>query len=318
MATDRSSFDTSSRSATLRSFAQEMKAARRAGWGNPWGYAFIAPALVLYLIFNVWPIIRGFLMAFTDYRFLYPDTRWDFHGLTNFIEMFSDDNFWEALVISLRYTITVVPIALSLALVLAIFIARTNRLSGFYRWIVYLPTILPIAVTLLMFKQFYSNKFGFINVNLRDLGWARPPDWLSSVKYALTAVGIADIWRGIGFPTILFLVGIYGINSELFEAASIDGATRWQQLWKITLPMLRPTITLVLVLNSSILGATEQMMMMTNGGPQNSTLTAGLYLYRLAFQQGDLRLGYASAVSLTLGLISSLITLFWFRMLREK
>ncbi len=318
MATDRSTFDTSSRSATLRSFAQELKAARKAGWGNPWGYIFIAPALVLYLVFNVWPILRGFLMAFTDYRFLYPDTRWDFNGLTNFVEMFSDDGFWKSLVISLRYTITVIPIALSLALLIAILIARTNRLSGFYRWIVYLPTILPIADTLLMFKQFYSDKFGFINVNLRHLGVAKPPNWLGSIKYALTAVGISDIWRGIGFPTILFLVGIYGINSELFEAASIDGATRSQQLWKITLPLLKPTITLVLVLNSSILGATEQMMMMTNGGPQNSTLTAGLYLYRIAFQQGDLRLGYASAVSLTLGLISSLITLFWFRVLRDK
>src|SRR5215216_1725809 len=120
---------------------------------NPWAYLFIAPALGLYLIFNVWPIIRGFLMAFTDFRFIYPDTRWDFNGVANFSEMLDDDDFWQSLAVSLRYTAFVLPITVLVAFFLAIVISRVTRGAGFYRWAIYLPVILPVAVTFLMFGE---------------------------------------------------------------------------------------------------------------------------------------------------------------------
>ena len=120
---------------------------------NLLGYAFIAPAMLLYLVFNIWPIIRGFLMAFTDYRFVYPETSWKFNGFNNFIKMADDDKVKTALVIALQYTALVLPVTILLALFIAILISRVNRGAAFYRWVVYLPSILPLAVSFLMFRE---------------------------------------------------------------------------------------------------------------------------------------------------------------------
>jgi multiple sugar transport system permease protein len=257
-------------------------------------------------------------MAFTDYRFIHPGTAWDFNGVANYVEMIGDDRFWSSLGISVRYTLIVVPIIIVLSLVIAVCISKVLNLSGFYRWAVYLPTILPIAVTLLMWREFYSPTFGFINVTLRHWGIEHPPRWLGDTDLALLSVAVTEIWRSFGFPTLLFVIGIYSINRELYEAAAIDGANGWLQFWSITLPLLRPMFLLVLVLNSNILGATEQMMVMTGGGPQNATLSLGLYLYQIAFQFGDLRLGYAAAIGLVVGLLGATMSGFWFRVLRDK
>lgn len=284
---------------------------------NPMGYLFIAPAMILYLVFNIWPMVRGFFMAFTDYRFIYPDTRWEFNGLANFTEMASDDKFWESLWIALRYTVMVVPVTLVLAIVTAVLISRVRHGASFYRWVVYLPAILPIAVSFLMFREMYGEKFGLINTTLRGWGVEEPPNWLGEVATALPAIAAAHVWIIFGFPTLLFLIGIYNINSEVYEAASLDGAGSLQQVRWITLPLLKPTLALVVVLLLPVLGTTDAMLLLTNGGPQNSTLSVGLYLYQLAFQLGDLRLGYAAAISLVLGLISALVAGLVFRWSRE-
>ncbi len=300
--------------------ATSVRAQPRRGRGernNPFGYLFLLPALILYLVFNVWTIFRGFAMAFTDYRFLYPDSRWDFNGIANFSEMIRDADFWESLVLALRYTAIVLPATLILALGIAVVISKVSRGASFYRWMVYLPVILPVAVTYLMFGEMYNTRFGLINNVLRDWGVARPPNWLGDPRYVLPSLAVADVWRSLGFPTLLFLIGIYNINSELFEAASIDGATGWQQFWRITLPLLKPTLALVLVLNLAVIGITEPMLLLTGGGPQDASRTIGLYTYQVALQFGDLRLGYASAMSLVLGLTSALISLVIFRKLRE-
>ncbi len=317
MSFENSGIDTSTKTATLSSFFREIGRARRAGWGNLFGYLFIAPALILYLVFSVWPIFRGLAMAFTDYRFIYPDSRWDFNGVSNFAQMVTDESFWDSLGISLRFTVMVVPTRILLALLIAVLISKVRAGEGFYRWIVYLPTILPIAVTFLMWREFFDERYGFINANLQALGIENLPRWLGSTKLALPAVAAADVWRGFGFPTLLFLIGIYNINTELYEAAAIDGASSWRQFWGITLPLLKPVLTVVLILNANILGATQQAMIMTGGGPQDSTMTLGLYLYDVAFRWGDMRLGYSAAVSLVLGLLGAGLSLFWFRILRE-
>ena len=285
---------------------------------NPWGYVFIAPALLLYLVFNVWTIFRGFAMAFTDYRFLYPDSRWDWNGLANYQELIGDADFVESLLLALRYSLLVLPITMVLSILLALTISKVHRGANFYRWMVYLPVILPVAVTYLMFGEMYNEKFGLINNVLRGWGVERPPAWLGNPRYVIPALAVADIWRSIGFPTLLILIGIYNINTELFEAAAIDGATGWQQFWRITLPLLKPTLALVLVLNLAVISVTEPMLLLTNGGPQDASRTVGLYIYQVALQFGDLRLGYASAMSLVIGLSSALLSLVIFRTLRES
>lgn len=308
------------RGETARAFVRELRNLRRQRWGNPWGYVFIAPALVLYLVFNIWPIIRGLLMAFTDYRFLIPDSQWDFNGVENFREMAVDKMFWHSLGVSVKFSVMVLPTTILLALAIAILISRVHRGAAVYRWLVYLPTIIPIAVSMLLWRELYNDQFGFINNFLRSNGVANPPMWLADTAWVLPSIAMTEIWRTFGFPTLLFLVGLYSINSELYEAAAIDGADTWTQIWTITLPLLRPVLTLVVVLNAHIVGATEQIILMTNstGGPQDASYTLGFYLYSLAFTMGDLRLGYAAALSLIASAISAFIALATFRLLRSE
>jgi multiple sugar transport system permease protein len=286
---------------------------------NPLGYLFIAPAIILYLVFNIWPIIRGFLMAFTDYRFVYPDTRWAWNGFENFTKMLDDKKVTDSLAVSLKYTAIVLPIVIIIALLLAVLISRVRTRSNFYRWVVYLPSILPVAVSFLMFREMYGAKFGFINTVLRNFGVANPPEWLLEVNSALPAIGAAHIWIIFGFPTLLFLIGIYNIGEEMYEAAALDGANEWQKFRWLTVPLLKPTLAMVLILVlPGLLSVTDPMLILTQGGPQDSTRTLGLRLYQVAFQQGDLRLGYASAISLTMSLAVSVVVgvIFWWS--REK
>jgi ABC-type sugar transport system permease subunit len=232
--------------------------------------------------------------------------------------MISDPDVWQSLGVALRYTAMVLPTTLILAVLLAVVISKAHRGANFYRWMVYLPVILPVAVTFLMFGELYNFRFGFINSVLRNWGVKRPPDWLGDVSTVLPSIAVADVWRSLGFPTLLFLVGIYNINSDLYEAAALDGATGWQQFARITLPLLKPVFALVLVLNIGVIGVAEPMLILTGGDPENASRTIGLYTYQIALQLGDLRLGYAAALSLVLGLASALISLIVFRVLREK
>lgn len=286
---------------------------------NLLGYLFIAPAMLLFLTFNIWPLVRGILMAFTDYRFVYPDTRWAFNGVENFVKMFESGSVRDSLIVSLYYTLWVVPILLIVALLTAILISRVKHGAGIYRWVVYLPTILPVAVSFLMFRQMYALNFGIINVFLRNLGVENPPHWLGQVDTALPAVAVSHLWIIFGFPTLLFLIGIYNIGAEMYEAAELDGANSWQQLRFITLPQLKPTTAMVLILTiPGVFGVTDPMLILTQGGPQGSTETLGYYLYDIAFRRGDLRLGYASAISLSVSLITSLFVGLVFLWSRER
>ena len=300
--------------ALLRNLRSKDKGVK---YNNLLGYAFIAPAMILYLVFNIWPIVRGLLMAFTDYRFVSPDTRWDFNGINNFTKMAGDKNVHEALGVALKYTALVLPVTIILALLVAVLISRVRHGASFYRWVVYLPSILPVAVSFLMFREMYGLKFGLISNTLRGIGMANPPNWLGDATYALPSIALAHLWIIFGFPTLLFLIGIYNIGSEVYEAAGLDGANGWQQLRWITIPLLKPTFALILVLLIGIIGVTDPMLILTAGGPEDSTRTIGLHIYQLAFVKGDLRLGYAAAISLVIGLFSALISAFVFRWSRE-
>jgi multiple sugar transport system permease protein len=156
---------------------------------------------------------------------------------------------------------------------------------------------------------------------LQGIGIENPPNWLGSMKTALYAMAVPTVWKGFGEWTLLFLIGIYNINTEIYEAAVVDGANGWQQLWSITIPLLKPVFTLVLVLGSGIVSATVQSMAMfgdTSGGPGESCLTAGVYLYRTAFIHGDMRMGYAASMSLFLSVINMIITAIVFKTMRTE
>jgi len=150
---------------------------------------------------------------------------------------------------------------------------------------------------------------------------ANPPNWLGSPKSALYSMVPPTIWLRFGEWTLLFLIGIYNINAEVYEASLVDGANGWQQLWYMTIPLLKPVFTLVLVLGSGVVSATVESMALfqgTSGGPGEAALTSGVYLYRTAFIHGDMRMGYAATMSLFLGLINILVTGIVFRTMRTE
>jgi multiple sugar transport system permease protein len=311
--------------AVAAQFVRELFSLHRQEWGNLWGYVFIAPAVLMYLVFQAWPILRGLFMAFSDYRWIVRETHGlaGFNGLDNWIEMFQDGTFWHSFWIALKFSLIVTPITLILSLTTAVLISqvRNGILAGTYRVIAYLPVILPISVAMLVWAKLFDFQFGYLNVLLQAVGVENPPNWLGSPSTALYAMAMPTVWSRFGSWTLLFIIGIYNINREIYEAARVDGANGWRQFFHITMPLLKPVFVLVLVLGIGVVSATEESMILfqgTTGGPAESALTTGVYLYRIAFIHGDMRMGYAATMSLFLGLVNMLITLVVFKTLQTE
>ncbi len=311
------------KAAVLAAFWQEMLNLRRGSWGNPAGYLFIAPGVLLYFLFSAYPILRGIVMTFQDYRFLIPESRnpfVSFNGFANFVELMDDPLWWHSFKVALVFTLGTFPAEVIVGLLVAVLIATVpnDTWATMTRVVAYLPVILPISVAMLMWGMIYDQDTGYLSyfvvqvLHLVD----SPPRWLG-FGLALPSMMVAWIWCRFGYNTILFLVGIYGINRELYEAAGIDGANAFNRFRYVTLPALKPTFTLIFVLSAGIVSATVPMMILTNGGPANETLTAGLYGYRTAFstQYGDMRMGYSAAMNLVLGLIHVVLAGIVFRVM---
>jgi ABC-type sugar transport system permease subunit len=287
------------------------------------GYLFILPAVALYLTFSAYPLVRGLMIAFSDYRFLLPDHQ-PFNGVANFVEMSNDPLFWESFQRSLVYTVIYTPLNIGLGLLIAVLIARIVRPgeAAIYRVIAYLPVVLPIAVALLLWKQLLHPQFGYLNYFLHEIiGIANPPAWLADPAWVVPTMAVAAVWKQVGQNILLFLIGLYNINNELYEAAAIDGANPWRQFRYITLPLLRPTFTVVLVLAAGIIGTAEESLILygrTAAGPENAAMLAGRYAYDIAFLIGDMRWGYAAAINLTMGVISMLMAAIVFRLFRSE
>jgi multiple sugar transport system permease protein len=309
----------------LDGFRDAFKDLRRSKTGNALGYLYIAPAVILFLVFQGYPIIRGLLMAFSDYRWLVPETQglFAFNGLDNYRTMLQDENFFRSLGLTFQYTIFYLPLLLILSLGTALLISkiRSQGAAGFYRLVAYIPVVLPISVSMMMWRQVYNQEYGFINHFLRTImGIENPPMWLSDPSWSMPAVLIPDLWLGFGYFTLLFLIGLYNIDTTLYEAAAIDGANEWRQLIDITLPLLKPIITLVLITTGGLASATVAVMTLfpMPGGPSGSMVTIGLYTYRTAFSIGDMRMGYSAAMSLVTGIYSMLFSAVVFKLLHTE
>lgn len=304
--------------AALRNVSKE-------GWGDTWGYLFILPAVTMFLVFNAWPILRGLYIAFTDYRFIYENYQ-PFNGLSNYIEIAQDKLFWQSLARSAYWFVLYVPAMIVIPLVIATLIASVWHpfVASMYRAITYLPVILPVAVAMLLWKQLLNGQFGYLNFVLNKiLGPGKAPSWLSDATWVMPAMVISAIWKHSGYNTLLFLIGLYNINHEVYEAASLDGAGPWKQFIYITVPLLRNVFVLILVLSAGVIGVTAEPLIWfrsTSGsaGPSNSALTAGYYAYKVAFLYGDLRWGYAAAINLCLGIVSMIAAGTVFRTLRRN
>lgn len=241
----------------------------------------------------------AFGLAFTDQRLIpNPNLPTKFIGFRNFIRIFKDENFHQALRNNFVFAIVVVPLQTSFALLLAVLVNQKLRFINLFRTIFFSPVVTTMVVVSIVWTFLYNPSEGLINQFLKTIsfGLLGPYDWLNSTKLALPAIMILSIWQGVGFQMVIYLAGLQSIPEELYEAGRVDGTNMWSQFWYITVPQLRNT-TIFVVIATTILAFKlfTQVWVMTQGGPQGATRTTMIMLYQEGFAQ--LRVGYASAIA---------------------
>ncbi len=283
-------------------------------------WLFSAPALLLLIVFLLIPFLMAFGLAFTNQR-LIPNlnlpTR--FIALRNFVRLLDDEAFHRALLNNFVFAAVVVPLQTAFALLLAVLVNQKLRFVNVFRTVYFSPVVTTMVVVAIIWTFLYNPGEGLINAFLQTISFGRlgPYDWLINTKLAFPAIMLLSIWQGVGFQMVIYLAGLQGIPDELYEAAQVDGANRWQQFWNITLPQLRNT-TIFVVIATTILAFKlfDQVWVMTRGGPQEATMTTMILVYRQGFKQ--LKVGYASAISVVFFLIVLGVSLLQRVFLREE
>lgn len=270
---------------------------------------FLLPNIIGFMLFTFIPVIAALFYSFTSWNgFTSPS----FIGLGNFIELFQDTTFSISFWNTIYYTGVSVPVTLALSLLVAVLL--NNKIKGikFFRTAFFLPYISASVAIAVVWQLLYHPAMGPINNFLQGLGITEPPRWLSSSSWAMTAVIIVSTWRFVGYYMVIFLAGLQGIPDYLYEAAEIDGATNWQQFWKITLPMLSPTIFFVLIIAIiKSFKVFDLIYILTEGGPGRATNVLAYTVYQEAFVK--YKFGYASAMSYVLFIMIMIVTLIQFR-----
>lgn len=272
-------------------------------------YLFILPYLLIFASFWAWPIVSSFLLSFKDSR-LGAAAPW---GVTNWTRLAGDEFFRTALKNTFVILIIQVPTMLLMATGLAVALnSRMLRARGLFRFAFFAPLVVGTVAYSAVFRLLFNTDFGMVNRALGGLGLP-PVDWLNQPGPAMTVIILALLWRWTGYNAIILLAGLQGIREELYEAASIDGATPWEQFWKITVPLLRPTLLFCLVL--SLIGTLQlftEPALITNSGPGNATMTLGTYLYQQGFR--SFNFGYASTIAYTVAAIAAVVSLVQLRL----
>jgi multiple sugar transport system permease protein len=275
------------------------------------GYAFISPWLIGFLVFVAGPFVASIYLSFTRYEVV---TAPQWLGLTNYRNLLGDDPlFWKALWITVKYALVAVPVGIVAGVGLALLLNLRVAGMSIYRTVFYLPAIVPVVATSVVFVWLLNPQIGLVNQLLQAFGLAPKncPAWLQSTHWALWSLVFMSLWA-VGGSMIIYLAGLKDIPETLYEAAAIDGANAWQRTWHITLPMLTPVIFFNLVMG--VIGAFQyftQAYIMTEGGPEDSTHFYALYLFNRAWRYLDM--GYASAMAWILFLIVMVLTVVIFK-----
>ncbi|HEX6305146.1 MAG TPA: sugar ABC transporter permease [Anaerolineales bacterium] len=282
-------------------------------------WVFSTPAIILLVVFLVTPFIMAIGLAFTDQRLIpNPNLPTQMVALRNFVRMFQDEAFVRGLLNNFYFVIVVVPVQTSLALFLAILINQKLKGVNFYRTIYFAPVVTSMVVVAIVWTFLY-NQNGLINSFLQSVsfGTLGPYDWLRNTRLVFPAIMVLSIWQGAGFQMVIYLAGLQEIPADLYEAAEVDGANKIQQFLYVTLPQLRNT-TIFVVVATTILAFKlfDQVKVMTDGGPQNASMTTMVYIIEQGW--GQLKVGYASAVSVVFFIIVLFVSLLQRRFLREE
>ena len=291
---------------------------RAAGWGRRrslTGIGYALPTAVYVFVFFILPLLLVAKMSASDWKLLSGD-----RGINlprNYESLGGNTLFWPAVEFTIRYTIIVTILLVGLGLGLALIVQERGRWVAFLRTTFLLPLSVGLAAASLLFWGFFSSQVGPLNPLLQQLGLIREPIlFFNTPTMALMSTVFVIVWKFVGLYMIILLVGLQSIPMELYEAASIDGANRWQTFRSITLPLLRPSLALSLILSvTGSLLAFDQFFILTKGGPDNTTITIVQLIYREAFVRQNL--GTAAALSMVLLVALLVLNVIWFRVLRR-
>ena len=267
--------------------------------------AFLLPNLLLFLCITLGPTLFSFVVGFTSWNGL-GIPRWN--GLQNYARLATDTLFLKSLTNTALYTLQFVPLVIICSVGLAVLFNRKARGTSLVRLFFFLPFITDMVSISFVWMFIFHLRFGILNYALGLLGIPAQA-WLGDTKWALFSLVILSVWRWMGYYAVIILAGLQGVPASLYEAAAIDGANRWQSFYKITLPLISPAI--FFVMTTAIIASFqvfEQMYVMTEGGPQDSTISIAMFLYQQGFL--FLRMGYASSVAWVLFFIILIVTLF--------
>lgn len=270
---------------------------------------FLTPNLLIFALFIAIPAFSGIRLAFYDWGILSGSK---FIGLGNFVELFKDEMFWRTFGNTIRYVLFVVPLLIGSSLGMALLSAKSDKGVTFFRGAYYLPTMLSLIIVGITWRWILGDQLGILNYFLTRLGLPGV-QWLTTPLTANISLIFITIWTFTGFYMVMFISGLQSIPQDLYSAASIDGASTAQSFWHITLPLVRPTMLVVLVLATiNSFKAFELIYTLTKGGPGVSTKFLVQNIYQVAFEQD--RLGYAAAMAIMLMLLIACLTFFQFRL----
>ncbi|HON72450.1 MAG TPA: sugar ABC transporter permease [bacterium] len=279
-------------------------------------FIYILPALSFILIFNIWPIIWGVVLAFMDFRGVTLTGEWV--GLGNFKELISDERVWQGLSISAKYVLYSYPATQLLALVSGWMISelRAKTVGKIYRVILYLPVVIPVSAGMTMFKALYESS-GYLNIMLTKLGLS-PVGWLTDPNVAIYSLAIASIWRNFGASMFYYLIGFYNVPLEVKESALIDGASLWTRFWKVDLPAIKNMLFIIFIQSAGALtGGLAEVTALTAGGPARATAILPYYSAEISIW-GEQRLGYAAAINLFLSIFTLVLASVVIRLVKVE
>ena len=272
------------------------------------GYLFILPWIIGFLVFILGPVIASFYFSLTEYEVVKSPV---WIGLENYRELIHDDLFWQSMKVTTIYVAFSVPLTLILSFMVALLMNQKIYFVGFWRTIYYLPNLVPLVAGTMLWLWLLNPNYGLVNGMLSRFG-IDGPLWLQSTKWALPSLILMSLW-GVGGSTLIYLAGLQGIPTDLYEAVSLDGGGAWAKFVTVTVPQMSPVIFFNLILG--IIAGFQvfaQPLIMTNGGPRYATLFVVLYLYQNAFR--NFQMGYASAIAWVLFMVILLLTIVTFRL----
>ncbi|MFZ1769550.1 MAG: sugar ABC transporter permease [Caldilinea sp.] len=271
---------------------------------------FVLPSLIGFIVFYAVPAVRGLWISFTNWDLLRPAK---FIGIENYVKLFQDKEFWNAMSVTVYYVLLNIPLQTMLAMIIAVMMYRLTK-SMLIRAMIILPWLMPPVVVGLIWLWLLDPNIGIVNVALKALGLPMIA-FLGLPQWAMPSIAMINIWEYVGYTALLIFAGLQSIPGSVYEAASIDGASESQAFWRVTVPLLRPVLAFVAV--TSVIGSFQifdVIAITTKGGPVNATKVLNWYIYEQAFSRFNM--GYATAISIILFLILIFVSMMQMRLMR--